>query len=229
MQIHCSSFYNSHSNPLSKFSTLILIWGILLLPGDTLQVSEYSFNPMKYYDDKFEAYNLLKIKPRTLGESMFFSKPEKTFLKFMENEPIFQIPQAPLESPFENYYSNFHSLLTLNSKSAKAKNDSLKGHPRKRELLKLHGMDLESLSFRNPKTGREYNLREIFDSKRMDPLYNLVHRLESPEFHLFLEKEKMEFAENSGLKEALLSQVEFQSLDQSKEEGNSDQPTPSRS
>jgi len=174
---------------------------------------------MKYYDDKFEAYNILTTKPRTLGESLFFSKPDKTFPKFMERESVFQVPQVPLEPPFENYYSNFHSLLSLNSKNGKLKNEGLKGHPKKRELLKLHGMDLESLRFRNPRTGREYDLQEIFDSKRMDPLYNLVHRLESPDFHLFLEKEKMEFAEYSGLSSALLSQLQFQTLDKTTKEG----------
>ena len=105
------------------------------------------------------------------------------------------------------------------SKNGRARNEGLKGHPRKRELLKLHGMDLESLRFRNPRTGREYDLQEIFDSKRMDPLYNLVHRLESPEFHLFLDKEKMEFSEHSGLSNSLLSQLEFQILDKSTQEG----------
>ena len=182
-------------------------------------ISEYSFNPMKYYDDKYEGYNLLNFPPRTLGESLFFSKGEKVFEKFLENEAVFNIPQVPLEPPFENYYANFHSLLGLNSKAGRARSEGLKGHPQKRELLKMHGMDLESLRFRNPKTGREYDLQEVFDSKRMDPLYDLVHRLDSPDFHLFLEKEKMEYSENSGLKEALTSKINFQSLDQTKEEG----------
>jgi hypothetical protein len=174
---------------------------------------------MKYYDDKFEAYNILTTKPRTLGESLFFSKPDKTFPKFMERESVFEVPQIPLEPSFENYYSNFHSLLILNTKNGRVRNEGLIGHPRKKELLKMHGMDLESLRFRNPRTGREYDLQEIFDSKRMEPLYNLVHRLESPDFHLFLEKEKMEFAENSGLSSALLSQLQFQSLDKTTKEG----------
>ena len=176
---------------------------------------------MKYYDDKYEGFNLLNFSSRTLGESLFFAKGEKTFEKFLEEKAVFNVPQVPLEPPFENYYSNFFSLLGLNSKAGRVKSEGLKGHPQKRELLKMHGMDLESLRFKNPKTGREYDLQETFDSKRMDPLYDLVHRLDSEDFHLYLEKEKMEFSENSGLKEALLNKIKFQALDQSKQEGRS--------
>jgi hypothetical protein len=53
----------------------------------------------------------------------------------------------------------------------------------------------------------------------MDPLYNFANRMDSPDFHLFMDRENMEFAENSGLKEALLSQVQFQALDNTPSQG----------
>lgn len=208
----------NQSKPKRKISSKQILLALFFIVR-AAAVSEYSFNPMKYYDDKFEAYNILNTKPRTFGESLFFAKVDKTFPRFMERESVFHVPQVPLEPPFENYYSNFYSLLMLNSRNARYKNDHLKGFPRKREFMKTHGIDLESLRFRHPKTGRDYDLQEVFESKRMDPLYDFAHRMDSPNFHLFLEKEKMKFAEDSGLKQALLSQIGFQSLDQSSTKG----------
>ena len=195
-------------------TTLLLI--LLSLPARS--VSEYSFNPLKYYDDKLGVFFLIQAKPHSVGSNLFFARGRNSLLNFLEQEAIFEVPQPPLEPSFEPYYSNYMSLLSLNSVSSKGQEHSeeIRGHPQKKAFLKKNGMDFESLRFRNKKNKREYDLQEVLESKRMDPLYNFVNRFESENFHLILERENLKFAEVSGLKEALgsVTNQSFMSLTQ---------------
>lgn len=190
---------------ISNNMIMLLFIYLLLISNGLPLTSEYSFNPLKYYDDKYEAFFVVQTRSQTLSANLFFEKVQSKLVNFLQENIVFEVPQPVLDSPFEPYYANYASLISLNTNSDSVASgiEDLKNQPEKKAILKQHGMDFENLKFRHKINKREYDVQQILESKRIDDLYDYVHHFESKDFQMRLDREKEWFIQNSGIKEAL--------------------------
>lgn len=195
-------------SPLPKLRltprTLILL---SLLAISVVGINEYSFNPLKHHDDKYNNFYLMDQVSFQPQRNIFFQEKKTNFTHFLGRNLVFEVPQPALEDHFEPYYANFFAMMKLNAYVSQ-KNERIRPNVaaeagNRLEILKTQGMDFEKGKFTDPVTGNTYDIKHILDSKRVDPLYDFVHHFYRDDLGEYLNKEENHYVKNSGLRDAL--------------------------